>query len=84
MALNRAMAHGHASGPAAGLALLDAVDTTALTGYPQLPAVRGELLMMAGRHSEAADQFTEAAALTRNEPERSLLTARAAEARQQV
>lgn len=81
VALNRAMAHGHASGPDAGLALLDAVDTASLAGYPQLPGVRGELLTLAGRHDEAADQFTRAAALTRNETERTLFTERAEKAR---
>ena len=83
VALNRAMAHGHAFGPAAGLALLDAVDTSSLSTYPQLPAVRGELLALAGRHREAADRFAEAAALTRNEPERVLFTERATRARTQ-
>ncbi|MCO1655578.1 RNA polymerase sigma factor [Pseudonocardia humida] len=81
VALNRAMAHGHAFGPGAGLALLDAVDTAALADYPQLPGVRGELLAMAGRHREAADRFAEAAALTRNEAERALFTERAETAR---
>jgi RNA polymerase sigma factor (sigma-70 family) len=81
VALNRAMAHGRAFGPDAGLALLDTVDAAALAGYPQLPGVRGELLALAGRHAEAADRFTEAAALTRNQAERSLFDERAAAAR---
>jgi RNA polymerase sigma factor (sigma-70 family) len=81
VALNRAMAHGHAFGPDAGLALLDAVDTSSLTAYPQLPGVRGELLAMAGRHREAADRFVEASALTRNEAERALFVERAEQAR---
>ncbi|GAA3223033.1 RNA polymerase sigma factor [Pseudonocardia petroleophila] len=81
VALNRAMAHGHAAGPAAGLALLDAVDVEALARYPQLPAVRGELLAMAGEHAAAAAGFAEAAALTRNGPERALFTERADRAR---
>jgi RNA polymerase sigma factor (sigma-70 family) len=80
VALNRAMAHGRAFGAGAGLALLDAVDAAALAGYPQLPGVRGELLALAGRHAEAADRFAEAAALTRNGPERDLFTERAAAA----
>jgi RNA polymerase sigma factor (sigma-70 family) len=80
VALNRAMAHGRAFGADAGLVLLDAVDAAALAGYPQLPAVRGELLALAGRHAEAADRFAEAAALTRNGPERDLFTERAAAA----
>jgi predicted RNA polymerase sigma factor len=81
VALNRAMAHGHAFGADTGLRLLDAVDPAALPGYPQLPAVRGELLAMAGRHAAAATAFTEAAGLTRNEPERLLFTERAGSAR---
>ncbi|MBW0114988.1 RNA polymerase sigma factor [Pseudonocardia abyssalis] len=81
VALNRAMAHGHAVGPGTGLALLDAVDAVALAGYPQLPAVRGELLAMAGRHAVAALSFDEAAALTRNGPERALFAERAEQAR---
>lgn len=81
VALNRAMAHGHASGPAAGLRHLDDLDTDALRDYPQLPAVRGELLAMAGRHADAATAFAEAAGLTRNEQERLLLTERAAGSR---
>ncbi|WP_214401798.1 RNA polymerase sigma factor [Pseudonocardia lacus] len=84
VALNRAMAHGHAFGPDAGLALLDAVDTAALATYPQLPGVRGELLAMAGRHREAAERFAEAAALTRNEAERALFEERAEQARSRV
>ncbi|MBW0093631.1 RNA polymerase subunit sigma-24 [Pseudonocardia sp. KRD-184] len=85
VALNRAMAHGYASGPEAGLALFDEVvavqeHAAALAAYPQRPAVHGELLAMAGRHAEAADRFVEAAALTRNGPERALFAARAAEA----
>jgi predicted RNA polymerase sigma factor len=79
--LNRAMAHGRASGADAGLALLDEVDAAALAGYPQLPAVRGELLALAGRHADAADRFAEAAALTRNGPERDPFTERAEAAR---
>lgn len=82
--LNRAMAHGRAAGPAAGLALLDTLDTAALAGYPQLPAVRGELLALAGRHTEAAACFDDAAAATRNEPERELFTERAAGSRAQA
>ena len=81
--LNRAMAHGRAVGPGAGLALLDTVDTAALQGYPQLPGVRGELLDLAGRRDEAATAFDQAAALTRNVQERELFAGRAAEIRAQ-
>jgi RNA polymerase sigma factor (sigma-70 family) len=75
--LNRAVAVGFAEGPAAGLALLDALDVAALDGYPQLPAVRGDLLERLGRAEEAAAAFRCAAALTRNERERALYEERA-------
>ncbi|HWJ82608.1 MAG TPA: RNA polymerase sigma factor [Nocardioides sp.] len=75
--VNRAVAHGRASGPEAGLAVLDAVADGALAGSHLLPSVRGDLLARAGRHEEAAASFREAAALTRNQSEEALLLARA-------
>ncbi|GAB3660179.1 RNA polymerase sigma factor [Nocardioides korecus] len=77
--VNRAVAHGRAHAPAAGLAVLDAVPPDALGGSPLVPSVRGDLLERAGRHAEAAAAFTEAAGRTRNEGERTLLLRRAAE-----
>jgi RNA polymerase sigma factor (sigma-70 family) len=77
--VNRAVAHGRASGPAAGLAVLDAVPAGALAGSHLLPSVRGDLLARAGRHAEAARSFREAASLTRNESEQALLMGRAGE-----
>ncbi|MET7420810.1 RNA polymerase sigma factor [Dactylosporangium sp. NPDC005555] len=74
--LNLAVAVGMASGPAAGLALLDELDG-ALAGYPYLPAARGDLLERLGRREEARAEFARAAALTGNERERSLFLARA-------
>ncbi|GAA1514760.1 RNA polymerase sigma factor [Dactylosporangium maewongense] len=74
--LNLAVAVGMASGPSAGLALLDELDG-ALANYPYLPAARGDLLERLGRHEEARAEFARAAALTRNERERSLFLARA-------
>lgn len=79
--LNRAMAHGHAEGPHVGLALLEAVDASALQGYPQLFGARGELLALAGRRSEAATAFDQASAATRNAQERELFEQRAADLR---
>lgn len=80
--LNRAVAHGMAFGPAAGLALLDVLnDDPSLQGYHLLPAVRGDLLTKLGRHDEAAVAWDTAAALTDNERERALLRARAAASR---
>ncbi|MFC5825870.1 RNA polymerase sigma factor [Nonomuraea insulae] len=76
--LNRAVAVGMAHGPARGLEIADSLlDERALRGYPQLPAVRGDLLARLGRAEEAAAEFTRAAELTRNERERALYRARA-------
>ena len=76
--LNRAVAVGMASGPEAGLHALEHLrDAPALRAYHLLPAVRGDLLMKAGRVEEAREEFTRAAGLTRNERERALLLARA-------
>jgi len=49
----------------------------ALRGYPQLPAVRGELLAQLGRVAEASTEFEQAADLTRNDDERTLFRTRA-------
>ena len=77
--LNRAVAVGRATGPAEGLAIVDAlVRAGALPGYPQLPAVRGDLLAQLGRSQEARAEFERAAELTRNGQERTLFLARAA------
>jgi RNA polymerase sigma factor (sigma-70 family) len=77
--LNRAVAVGRSAGPAAGLAIVDAVAASgALASYPQLPAVRGDLLAMLGRDDEARAEFGRAASLTRNAAERRLFEDRAA------
>lgn len=75
--VNRAVAHGRAFGPAAGLAVLDDLPEGALAGSHLLPSVRGDLLARAGRRTEAAAAFRAAAALTRNESEQALLLRRA-------
>jgi len=76
--LNRAIAVAMAEGPAAGLALLDALrDDGALGGYHLLSTARGDLLEKLGRLSEARAEFERAASLTQNERERSVLLARA-------
>jgi RNA polymerase sigma factor (sigma-70 family) len=78
--LNRAVAIAMAFGPAAGLALVDALTSErALENYHLLPSVRGDLLTKLGRFDEARNEFERAAALTRNERERALLLDRAAE-----
>jgi RNA polymerase sigma factor (sigma-70 family) len=77
--LNRAVAVGMAAGPAKGLEVVDKLASErALAGYPQLPAVRGDLLAKLGRLDEARQAFQRAAALTRNERERALFLDRAA------
>ncbi len=76
--LNRAVAVGMAYGPDRGLAIAGALTgQQALTGYVQLPAVRGHLLEKLGRLAEARAEFARAAALTSNESERSIFHARA-------
>jgi RNA polymerase sigma factor (sigma-70 family) len=78
--LNRAVAVAMAFGPAAGLALVDALTSErALENYHLLPSVRGDLLTKLGRFDEARAEFERAAALTRNGRERALLLDRAAE-----
>jgi RNA polymerase sigma factor (sigma-70 family) len=77
--VNRAVAHGRAFDPGAGLAVLEEVDAEQLGDSPLVPSVRGDLLERAGLHADAADAFTEAAARTRNEAERALLVRRAEE-----
>lgn len=78
VALNRAVAVSMHTGPADGLALVDAlVDAPALRSYHLLPAVRGDLLHKLGRGEEARAEFLRAAEMTRNARERGLLLARA-------
>jgi len=77
--LNRAVAVGMADGPAAGLAVIDAVkDEPALASYHLLPSVRGDLLAKLGRLEEARRELERAASLTRNAREQALLSERAA------
>jgi predicted RNA polymerase sigma factor len=78
--LNRAVAVGMAEGPAAGLALADALAAGGeLAGYHLLPSVRGDLLARLGRTAEARAEFVRAAGLTRNGAEQALLLRRAAD-----
>jgi RNA polymerase sigma-70 factor, ECF subfamily len=77
--LNRAVAVAMASGPAAGLELVDALTAEpSLRSYHLLPSVRGDLLAKLGRFDEARAECERAASLTRNARERELLLARAA------
>ncbi|WP_366526149.1 RNA polymerase sigma factor [Geothrix sp.] len=77
--LNRAVALGMASGPAAGLEIVDALTSEpALQSYHLLPSIRGDLLAKLGRAREARSEFQRAAGLVRNARERKLLLDRAA------
>jgi RNA polymerase sigma-70 factor (ECF subfamily) len=76
--LNRAVAVSMASGPAAGLELVDALmEERSLQNYHLLPSVRGDLLKKLGRLEEACAEFGRAASLARNARERELLLERA-------
>ncbi|WP_086841906.1 RNA polymerase sigma factor [Amycolatopsis kentuckyensis] len=74
--LNRAIAIGMADGPAAGLALLDALP---LQGYHLLAATRADFLRRLGRDAEAAHWYAEARDLAGTEAERTYLTRRISE-----
>ncbi len=77
--LNRAVAVAMATGPAAGLEIVDALAAEgSLENYHLLPSVRGDFLTKLGRFDEAREELERAAALTRNTRERTLLLARAA------
>lgn len=76
--LNRAVAVGMASGPAAGLALVNALTSEpSLENYHLLPSVRADFLKKLGRLEEARVEFERAAAQTGNLRERDFLLERA-------
>ncbi len=79
--VNRAVAHGRAHGPEAGLAVLADLDPADLADSPLVPSVRGDLLERSGAYAAAAADFELAASRTRNEGERALLLRRAASVR---
>ncbi|MGE0784631.1 MAG: RNA polymerase sigma factor [Sandaracinaceae bacterium] len=80
IALNHAVAVSRAEGPAAGLAMLDALQREpALARYHLLPSARADLLARLGRRDEARAEFERAASLTDNARQRERLLARAAE-----
>ncbi|HEY1821483.1 MAG TPA: sigma-70 family RNA polymerase sigma factor [Trebonia sp.] len=74
--LNGAVAIAEADGPAAALAVVDALD---LAGYPYWHSTRAELLRRLGRAAEARAAYHEALARTGTEPERRFLEKRIAE-----
>ncbi|MFE5338968.1 RNA polymerase sigma factor [Isoptericola sp. NPDC056578] len=76
--LNGAVAVAMASGPAAGLAVVDdLVAREVLSGSYLLPSVRGELLARLGRNDEARGELELAARLCGNARERGVLEAKA-------
>ena len=78
--LNRAVAVAMRDGPAAGLALVDAILARGdLQDYRLAHAARADLCRRLGRTSEARASYERALALARQEPERRFLERRLAE-----
>jgi RNA polymerase sigma-70 factor (ECF subfamily) len=78
--LNRAVAVAMRDGPAAGLALIDAILRRGdLLDYRLAHAARAELCRRLGRTADARASYERALALARQEPERRLLERRLAE-----
>ena len=78
--LNRAVAVAMRDGPAAGLALVDAIlERGDLSDYRLTHATRAELCRRLGRYADARASYGRAIALTRQEPERRFLERRLAE-----
>jgi RNA polymerase sigma factor (sigma-70 family) len=75
--VNRAVAHGRAYGPSAGLDVLKGLAPGSLGDSPLIPSVTGDLLERAGLHMQAQQAFTEAASRTANIDERLVLQRRA-------
>ena len=78
--LNYAVAVGMASGPAAGLELVETLAADGkLAGYHLLPATKADFLRRLGRRPEAAAAYREALELTSTDAERRYLAHRLAE-----
>ena len=78
--LNRAAAVAMRDGPAAGLALIDAILARGdLTDYHLAHSARADLCRRLGRAAEARASYERALALTRQEPERRFLERRLGE-----
>ena len=75
--LNRAVAVAMADGPAAGLAIVDALrEVPSLRDYRLLPSTRADLLRRLGRFADARTEYERALSLTANRaPARSRLQA---------
>ncbi|MDX6625473.1 MAG: hypothetical protein QOE56_462 [Solirubrobacterales bacterium] len=74
--LNRAVAVAEADDPAAGLAIVEAIE---LEDYRYLHSTRAELLRRLGREQEAGEAYRRALALAHDDAERRLLERRLAE-----
>jgi RNA polymerase sigma-70 factor (ECF subfamily) len=82
VSLNRAVAVAMADGPAAGLAMADAVAAGGeLEGYHLLHSARADLLRRTGRLAEALVSYERALALASNPSERRFLERRVGEVR---
>jgi RNA polymerase sigma-70 factor, ECF subfamily len=80
VALNRAAAVAMRDGPAAGLALIDALLAEGALGqYHLAHSARADLLRRLGRTTDARAAYVTALALTRQEPERRFLERRLSE-----
>lgn len=80
VALNRAIAHAMAHGPAVGLDLLAEIESDpALQRYAPLHAAKADFLMRLDQRPEAANRFRQAAAFSSNAAERAFLLKRAAD-----
>ena len=78
--LNRAVAVAMRDGPAAGLALVDAIlERGELRDYHLAHAARADLCRRLGRNAQARAAYERAAALARQQPERRFLERRLAE-----
>jgi RNA polymerase sigma-70 factor (ECF subfamily) len=78
--LNRAVAVAMRDGPAAGLALVDALLARGdLTDYHLAHAARADLCRRLGKTAQARTSYQRAVALARQEPERRFLERRLAE-----
>ncbi|MFT3839141.1 MAG: RNA polymerase sigma factor [Myxococcaceae bacterium] len=74
--LNRAVAHGMAFGPEAGLALVDAIEDPQMQRYHLFFSVRADLLIKLKRSAEAKVELERALELTHNAREQTLLRER--------
>ena len=79
VSLNHAIAAAMVHGPAAGLSLLDGLDSDdRLAGHYRLAAVRAHLLEMSGHREDAIAHYRAAAERTTSTPERNYLMMKAA------